>query len=337
MTVPGVLDVTVPAVADPIAAALAGVPGLDGLDLARASIEPLGGVTNRSHRVALGGSAWVVRVPGRAAQHLVDRAAEGHNAAAAAARGLTVPDLFFDAATGVKVTRWLPRAAPLGAEDLQDPACLRQVAALLGALHRSGIAFAPAFSPRCFFADARAAFAARGRETPPALIAAAASHDRCLDLLDRLPAERAPCHQDLWRENLLRTDDGLLLIDWEHSAPGDPLYDLADLSAQCDLGADAEQLLLEAWLGRAAEPTERARLRLNKALSCLVWGAWSTTRALFATGADAAALTDAGARKLARGVALMPSIAASPARPRDRVRAGPGAGWPSRRARRTSR
>jgi aminoglycoside phosphotransferase (APT) family kinase protein len=80
---------------------LAGIPIFAGLDLTRASLRHVGGITNRSYRVAVGEHAWVVRLPGAAAQSLVDRAAEGRNAAAMAALGLTIPDLYFDTATPI--------------------------------------------------------------------------------------------------------------------------------------------------------------------------------------------------------------------------------------------
>lgn len=290
-----------------VKAVLSRLPMFAGFDLAAASVAPLGGVTNRSYRVALGAEAWVVRIPGAAAQRLVDRAAERANAAAVVGLGLdlTIPNLFFDVETGVKIGRWIASARPLSSEEIHHPERLLEIARLLRALHESTAEFQTAFSPRLSLPRCRQLLATSGRAIPAPLGDAAESWHRCVELLDGIDAPRVPCHQDLWRENLLRIDERLVLIDWEHSAPGDAMYDLADLAVQADLDPDREQLLVRSYLGRTPDPVERARFWMNKALSRLVWGAWALTRAL--VGCAAAAMADSGARRIAEAVAILGS------------------------------
>lgn len=45
------------------------------------------------------------------------------------------------------------------------------------------------------------------------------------------------CHRDLWADNVLRTpDDGLVVLDWENSGPGDPAGELGVVLFEFGLG-----------------------------------------------------------------------------------------------------
>ena len=49
----------------------------------------------------------------------------------------------------------------------------------------------------------------------------------CLHLLESYPKELGCCHNDLVRENLIPTEDGVIVIDFEYAAIGDVYFDLA--------------------------------------------------------------------------------------------------------------
>lgn len=284
-------------------AMLSRLPVFSGLDLSRSSLEFIGGVTNRSYRVTLGEHAWAVRIPGGAAQRLIDRSAERHNAAAVAQLGLTLPNLWFDAETGIKVGRWVARAVPLSHEEIRAPEQLTGIAALLRALHGSTVQFGTAFSPHLAFARCEQMLLAGGHDVPAPMRSAAESYRRCRELLGGARVRMVPCHQDLWRENLVQVDGRLLLIDWEHSSPGDPMYDLADLAVQADLSPEQEQVFLESYFGGPPAPPQLARFRMSQALSRFVWGAWALTRATAEPFSTVSA--EAGARKLAQAMDFM--------------------------------
>jgi thiamine kinase-like enzyme len=290
-----------------VMAVLSRVPIFADLELSQASLEFIGGATNRSYRVALGERAWVVRIPGVTAQRLVDRSAERRNAATVAELGLTIPDLWFDTETGIKVSRWVAHARPLSQEDLRDEGRLGEIAALLRRLHGSRVRFETAFSPHLAFSRGERLLLVDGHDVPAPIRLAAESYRRCRELLDRAAVRTAPCHQDLWRENLIQVDGHLLLLDWEHSAPGDPVYDLADFAVQANLSPEQEQSFLEAYFQGPPEPPEFARFWMSKALSHFAWGAWGLTRAIAAPSSSTSA--EAGARKIAQAMEFMDSQA----------------------------
>lgn len=76
-------------------------------------------------------------------------------------------------------------------------------------------------------------------------------------------AASAPTHGDVWLENVLTTDDGWFLLDWDELGPGDPAMDLgmlggpipADLARREDFAelelTDAERVRIR-WYRRAA-------------------------------------------------------------------------------------
>lgn len=257
----------------------------------------IGGVTNTSYRLRTATAELVIRLPGVATGALIDRRAEQKNSQAMSRLGIDVPLLAFDEESGVKATRYLGNARALAADELRDPTCLAEICEVLRRVHGSELPFGCAFCPL----EVGERFAAVLKETdrpPPAeFLAAQDALSDCRDRLQRIPAPQVPCHQDLFRDNWLRADGRLHLIDWEHSGPNDPLYDLADLSVQADFNESEDARLL--WLyHQPAELTEsaRQRFRLHQQVSRLSWGLWAITRACL--GFHQPAHRERGVRKI---------------------------------------
>ena len=72
-------------------------------------------------------------------------------------------------------------------------------------------------------------------------------------------------HNDLLPANILREADRLWLIDWEYGGFNSPLFDLGGLATNCELPAEAEQLMLESYFGT---PPDAALLRSYGAMKC---------------------------------------------------------------------
>src|SRR3712207_3979371 len=91
-----------------IRAVLARVPLLKDVRLENVGIERLSGaLTNVSYKVTTEAGAYVLRLAGEGTSDYVDRTAEGHNARVAAAAGVNAEVLYFDAAGGTMVTRFV--------------------------------------------------------------------------------------------------------------------------------------------------------------------------------------------------------------------------------------
>lgn len=95
-------------------------------------------------------------------------------------------------------------------------------------------------------------------------------------VLDEEPPahERAPAlsHNDVGPGNLLYDGEHLLLVDWEHAGPNDPLYDLAAISVFLDMDEESRQKLLAAYGGELAI-TLPAHFAYHRRLVAALFGA----------------------------------------------------------------
>ncbi|WP_119418523.1 phosphotransferase [Desertibaculum subflavum] len=76
-------------------------------------------------------------------------------------------------------------------------------------------------------------------------------------------------HNDCNPRNILYDGARLWLIDWESAYRNDPLVDVAIMLDNLARTPDLEELLLQAWLGRAPEDALRERLKPVRALTRL--------------------------------------------------------------------
>ncbi len=201
-----------------------------------------GGRSNRSVLVGDGQHHWVVRIDGFRSERMgLSRDAEWRALGNAAAAGLAPLPVYRNPTLGVTVCRYVETAA--GAVDSLAALALllRSIQALpaikfrLDPLHRAQ----------------RYLEVLGERELPTALTRACAA---------LAPAPPVLCHNDLLRDNRVATAGGLMALDWEYAAMGDPLFELAVIVEGDGLTEDEAQALHQAWLG--APPTESAEQQL---------------------------------------------------------------------------
>jgi thiamine kinase-like enzyme len=258
------------------------VPGRGEPEIRQIEAGPL----NATYRVLRDGLAYALRVRvGASPVPGADPAWECRVSQWAAAAQLAPMLLHCDPAQGVQITRWVAGRA-LTAQHVRGPAGIAQVAALIARIHTEP-APVPARSADAaewiaryvsildgFMLDAlmsRAGDASSGL-TPAELALAAGAR---LAALDQLP-KAAPvlCHGDLHTGNLIETERGLTVVDWEYAHVSDPLWDLAGWSSANDFDGGLRRTLLECYRGRTTSQDERARLELLAWLFdcvCLLW------------------------------------------------------------------
>lgn len=88
------------------------------------------------------------------------------------------------------------------------------------------------------------------------------------------------CHFDLLADNLVLKKDTILLVDFEYSAPGQPLMDLAVLAMGCSLTAAEERALLSAYLAVDASEAELRQFQALRVLAALRETFWGVTAEL---------------------------------------------------------
>jgi thiamine kinase-like enzyme len=234
-----------------------------------------GGITNRNYRVTFGGRDCVLRLPGRDTDLLgIDRAAERVATERAAALSIAPPLIAAD--DECMVTEWLP-GAPINGDRLRaDPS---SAARALRAFHQSGLQLPVRFWIPDLLTDYARIIARRGGELPD-------EYRRTQELVGAVAAvlpltDPAPCHNDLLPGNVLAADADpghALLVDWEYAGMGHPYFDLANLAVNNELDEAAQDRLLQAYLGAAPSPGQRAALRLMMLVSDAREAAWGVVQ-----------------------------------------------------------
>jgi len=257
-------------------AALARVPFFENVRREVIKLDRLGSaLTNVCYKVTVGGASYVLRLAGEGTSDYIDRAAEEHNARAAAAAGINAEVVHFDARDGTMVTRFVEGVSMNAGEGFdRDPGAPVRAARALKRVHTLGRLFRSRFD--VFAAIDRYLGLLRGRRTPlPEGYHGVGRRARAARLaLEASPALLVPCHNDPWPGNLLDADGRIYLIDWEYSGMNDPMWDLADLSVEARFGPEQDRAMMEAYRGGTVSPASYSRLEVYKAMSDLHWSLW---------------------------------------------------------------
>ena len=211
-------------------AALARVPLFRNVRQEDIKLELLSGaLTNVCYKVTMGAAAYVLRLAGEGTSDYIDRAAEKYNARVAAAAGINVEVIYFDAENGTMVTRFVEGISRNGGQDFsRDTGAPIRAAQLLKRVHR----LREVFESRFYVFDEIEDYVELLRGWLPALPQKYYEvRQRAVRLaLEASPVPLVPCHNDPWPGNLLDAGARIYLIDWEYSGMNDPMWDLGDLS-----------------------------------------------------------------------------------------------------------
>jgi len=194
------------------------------------------GATRTTWKIRCDGEHFVARfcrnnhglpLPGVAAEYQFSRAA--------AAAGLAPEPVYADVDSGLLVSRFA-EGRSWTERDLRQPEQLQRLKALLARLHQlqpQGPAFDPLAAVQAYATELGTEFAVSVAETASIVV-------------DGLPEVREPflCHNDLLAGNIVDSAAGLLLIDWEFAALGDPYFDLAVMIRHHNLSAEQEAVLV---------------------------------------------------------------------------------------------
>lgn len=245
-----------------------------------------GGLNNDLYRVTLmpdaldGTEAILIRFDGIGADLFSDRVREAQRYKRLASFDLSDEVLSIDPINGIKISREFPSARivnPNGSDDLDLALdALRYV-------HNHPDAFTVPHEQPTPLADRCRRFAAiaaaHGAMLSQELLQLT---DNLLDRLAERPTDDSPLtviHGDFIPDNVLILPDGSArLIDWEFTAIGDPLEDLANFCSHSDASTAQSQALLTRYLRRQPTDHETSRFNLYRALTALLWVSWSETK-----------------------------------------------------------
>ena len=259
--------------------ALGRLPEFAGRELRLTALS--GGIT-RNFRVDAAGTSdrWVIRLAGNHTD-LLGISREVEHAATVAAAGVGVgPEVTaFIRPEGYLVTRFIV-GDPVDQQAVHPPETLARIADSLRRVH-DGPAIPGLFVP-LRIVEAIGPWRWHARADPGEYGRALAVARRIEPALVAEPLELRPCHNDLLNANFI--DDGarIRIIDWEYAGMGDPFFDLGNLSANHELTADEDAILVEAYLGRA-DARQLARLTVMRIVSDFREAMWGVLQQAIST------------------------------------------------------
>ncbi|RFB11066.1 winged helix-turn-helix transcriptional regulator [Bacillus sp. HNG] len=245
------------------------------------SIEPFGGMTNKSYRVKLSNQKeYVLRTPGEGTEKMINRYEEKYNSSLASSLGIDAELLYFNEATGVKISALIPNAEALNPKTARREDIMLYSTNILRTLHNSGVKMKNEFDVfqkieeyEQFAIEANGEFYPNYHEVKKQVM-------KIKEMFTKMEVPIVPCHIDLAPENLVKSgEDKLYLIDWEYSGMNDPMWDIASHSLECSFTPEDEELFLSYYFEQQ-EPTSEQKLRIlmHKILQDFLWSTWTVIK-----------------------------------------------------------
>ena len=229
----------------------------------------LEGITNRSYLTDLGRKKYVVRIPG-INPDIINRESELKNHLLANGLEITLPFIYFDKKTGIKVSEYIPELRSFAAEDFNNSELRKKAFSKLSRLHSSKLIFRDNFSPMNAFLELvenADEFEEIAREVGSSIVK---------DIRE-LGINSQPCHQDLYSDNFVLVKDDVYLIDWEYSSQGDAFFDYSDLFMQNKFSDSMKKVAYDE-LGIDSNKENLLKGSLFEMLSYLTWGLWAVNK-----------------------------------------------------------
>ena len=236
-------------------------------DPERYSISKLGGITNDNFKVGVSGRYFVLRLPGKNPD-LINRKAEKINQTLAVEAGLTLPFLYFDENTGIKISDFESNLVALEPDQLKSKEYINTALITLNELHQSNISFEQCFDHYAFFNEIQ-------KEKEYKEMAKIGNY--LLEKIKSINQKLVPCHKDIYGPNFVLLGGDMYLIDWEYSGMESKFFDYGDLCLQQNIEEDQrKQLFLELELEEGGD--DQVLWNLYRHLSSLTWGLWATRK-----------------------------------------------------------
>ena len=239
-----------------------------------------GGMTNTNYYVELKNGRYILRLPGRMTESLINRQNEERNARLASDLGFNCRLVYCNAATGVKVSEYIDGAETLNPRTTRLEGNIRLIADILRRVHRSDMVLENRFDP--FEESLRYEELLKGENArmykgyDQLKVQVMALYQRLRDM----GYDQLPCHNDLVAANLVKDKNGrLYLIDWEYSGVNDPMCDVAALFLENDFTPEDEELFFHYYFGEDGVPAAvREKILIFKISLDFLWSIWTVLK-----------------------------------------------------------
>lgn len=240
-----------------------------------------GGLTNTNYLIQASSGRYILRLPGRMTESMINRANEKRNAQIASDYGFNCHLVYCNEKTGVKLSSYIENAETLTPRTVRLEENMALAADILGRLHRSDIVWENRFD---VFEEAlryEKLLDDPGRMYPGFAALKRKVYALLQPRLEELGWDLMPCHNDLVAANLVKNSatGRMYLIDWEYSGTNDPMFDIAALFLENDFTAEDEELFFHYYYGERPQPAaSREKILIFKILQDYLWSTWTVLK-----------------------------------------------------------
>lgn len=240
-----------------------------------------GGMTNTNYYVELTDKKYILRLPGRMTESMINRVNEKRNAQIASDRGWNCKLVYCNEKTGVKLSEYIDNAETLNPRTVKLEENVKLTAQILKQVHTSDIVLENRFDP---FEETLKYEVLCDSPSIKMLEGYEQLREKVFGLKERLCQigyAQKPCHNDLVAANLVKDGAGrLYLIDWEYSGVNDPMCDMAALFLENDFSSEDEELFFSYYfMGEEVDLAPyREKILIFKIVLDFLWSLWTVLK-----------------------------------------------------------
>lgn len=237
-----------------------------------------GGLTNYNYLMHIHAQDYIIREPGILTDIMIDRLTEQKNTRLISSLAINSTCVYFDAKTGIKISKFIPNSKNLAQADPFLSENLIAVTSILKKIHTSAVEFSNVFDWKLELAkyeeviksiNGNLFFDYNSLKAKVYQYFAEYVHD----------VQLVPCHNDTVPENFLVDAQGTYyLIDWEYSGLNDLTFDLAAFIVETRLSKEAIDQLLKNYYGHTVPKTAIQKIKAYILAQDLLWTVWALIR-----------------------------------------------------------
>lgn len=255
------------------------------IPFAGGSVNRLGGLTNFNYKVDVNGESFVVRLPGKGTESLINRHDEYLATRLTNEIRIDAENIYFDAATGIKVSRYIEDAVTMNEQLVKETPNMEHIARVFHKLHNCGKSIPVVFDVFEKIVEYENLLnAEEGDFFWPDYSEIRKEIYGLKNLYQSFGVRPVICHNDPLCENFVLGREGMYLVDWEYAGMNDPMWDLADIFIEGSFNECEEALFKSYYFSGEASEEEEKRILMNKIFLDFLWSLWGKQR--YACGED---------------------------------------------------
>lgn len=252
-------------------------------DVQSVDITTLGGMSNKNYLISFPDARYVLRIPGKGSEGMVDRKVEYSNTEDATILGISPAIRYFDVKTGIKLADYLEDSETLTVSTIKQQDNTLEVVRIFRQLHDSNISFENVFNVFNEIEKYNILLKNAQVEMYPGWERFQSKIFKLKSCLNKSRTLLKPCHNDAIPENFIKMSDGkLFLLDWEYSGMNDPIADIASLFLEGNYSQEECYLFLSHYYSDGPFPIDvEYRIKCYQILWDYLWALWTVIKESF--------------------------------------------------------